>query len=529
MGNLKKIIMCLCCIELLLAVSSLAAAISGRDNVPSTWDLVRQEMTKKAEPNEPLESPEPVQPTESVEPAKSVESAKAPVAAETVESLLDKYTKTVAKYKTSYLSRAEDTSEANMSMPSSGFTKGIYKQIYKVELRSDSKNYFNRRKNWGDNPHVPSGKITENDIVYNISLWTGELNFQTTSHPAVTKPKVRIRRKEDLEETALRNLQNGITCNGQVGGPIRGFFDGSDVTIDKELRNADTITVRPKKEKIKGSDCFVIDAKDKRSKFTIWIDPEHDYNIVQAKIRRNSAGDSSQLDLKNVVFKEIDGIWVPIECDYNMSHKYDSGEYFSEDHHHKITEYLINPDHKSLKSFDPNSFVENGAPVNIINASGGQYTWKDGKVIDSYGYEVNLSTMKPPSLVGKTLPSIAEFGIDLNPDVFKNNRLLICFFDYSQRPSRNCVLSLNEKAESLLDKDIFLIFIQAEPVTEQTLAAWLTKNEIVPPVGTSKIDLPALGHSWGVESLPWLILTDKQHIVTSEGFSITALDEKIED
>ena len=297
------------------------------------------------------------------------------------------------------------------------------------------------------------------------------------------------------------------------------------MTIDKELKKADTISVRPKKEKINGSECYVIDAKDKRSKFTIWIDPEHDYNIVQVKIRRNSAGDTSQLDLKNVVFKEIDGVWVPIECDYNMSHKYDSGEYLSEDHHHKITEYLINPDHESLKSFDPNRFVENGAPVRLNGTT--NCTWQDGKVIDSYGYEVNLSTLKPPSLVGKTIPSIAEFGIDLNPDVFKNNQLLICFFDYSQRPSRNCILTLNEKAQLLLDKDVFLIFIQAESVTEQTLAGWLTQNNIVPPVGASKIDLPALGQRWGVQSLPWLILTDQQHKVTTEGFGTAELDEKI--
>lgn len=518
MRNSKKIIISSCCIELLLVVSSLAAAMSGIDNLPSTWDLVRKELTKKAEPNEPVESPKSVQPTESVEPAK------APVTTETVESLLDKYTKAVAKYKTSYLSRAEDTSRADISMPSLGYQKGImYEVIYKIELRSDSKNYFARRRNWGDRPGF--GRITEDDVSYIIVLWNGETRLETTSHPEVTKPLVKIQRKEDLAETSLRNLQTGIICNGAPGGPIRGFFDGSDVTIDKELKKADTISVRPKKEKINGSECYVIDAKDKRSKFTIWIDPEHDYNIVQVKIRRNSAGDTSQLDLKNVVFKEIDGVWVPIECDYNMSHKYDSGEYLSEDHHHKITEYLINPDHESLKSFDPNRFVENGAPVRLNGTT--NCTWQDGKVIDSYGYEVNLSTLKPPSLVGKTIPSIAEFGIDLNPDVFKNNQLLICFFDYSQRPSRNCILTLNEKAQLLLDKDVFLIFIQAESVTEQTLAGWLTQNNIVPPVGASKIDLPALGQRWGVQSLPWLILTDQQHKVTTEGFGTAELDEKI--
>jgi len=33
--------------------------------------------------------------------------------------------------------------------------------------------------------------------------------------------------------------------------------------------------------------------------------------------------------------------------------------------------------------------------------------------------------------------------------------------------------------------------------------------------------------AWGVKSLPWLILTDKEHIVRAEGFNINELDEKI--
>jgi hypothetical protein len=33
--------------------------------------------------------------------------------------------------------------------------------------------------------------------------------------------------------------------------------------------------------------------------------------------------------------------------------------------------------------------------------------------------------------------------------------------------------------------------------------------------------------SWGVQSLPWLILTDEQHIVQAEGFNIDELDDEI--
>jgi hypothetical protein len=33
--------------------------------------------------------------------------------------------------------------------------------------------------------------------------------------------------------------------------------------------------------------------------------------------------------------------------------------------------------------------------------------------------------------------------------------------------------------------------------------------------------------AWGVKSLPWLILTDQEHIVRAEGFSLSEFDKKI--
>lgn len=33
--------------------------------------------------------------------------------------------------------------------------------------------------------------------------------------------------------------------------------------------------------------------------------------------------------------------------------------------------------------------------------------------------------------------------------------------------------------------------------------------------------------AWGVKSLPWLVLTDRKHIVRDEGFALTELEDKI--
>jgi hypothetical protein len=33
--------------------------------------------------------------------------------------------------------------------------------------------------------------------------------------------------------------------------------------------------------------------------------------------------------------------------------------------------------------------------------------------------------------------------------------------------------------------------------------------------------------NWGIKSLPWLILMDRRHIVTTENFGVDELDDKI--
>ena len=508
MRKIRKIIVPAIYLNLLLSVSIGIAGVS-KEKPARPYELVSKSLKKESVPDS----------NQSI----------------TVSELLKRYVETQEKLKKSYIYKGEDKSETETTRSDRPkLIQGVkYERFEKIELRTDSKNYYSSHKRWGDSPEL-GRRIKEDQVAETRSLWNGESDFQYNDNPESAKALLWLTPKENVNINQIHYI-----LDGQAGGPIRGFFIGSAELIDAELEHAESISVQEKKETINGSDCFVINAKTNRSEYAIWIDPEHGYNIAQAIVQRNSvtAGDpseyenppvgTSQVSLKNVVFKNIDDVWLPVECDYTIYNKSNNGEYTLENHHHKITEFSINPDHEALGSFDPNSFIKNGSRVQFTNNQGVTYLWKDGKIVDSYGYELSLTALTNPSLVGKILPSIAEFGINLEPDVFKNNKLLICFFDYSQRPSRNCVLTLNEKTQSLLDKNIFLIFIQAESISEGTLTSWLKQNEIVPRVGKSKIDLHALELRWGVKSLPWLILTDTNHDVTDEGFSITDLDEKI--
>jgi hypothetical protein len=69
--------------------------------------------------------------------------------------------------------------------------------------------------------------------------------------------------------------------------------------------------------------------------------------------------------------------------------------------------------------------------------------------------------------------------------------------------------------------------VQASNVDEDTLNEWIKKNNIPFHVGMIQGDEEKTCFTWGVRSLPWLILTDKEHIVCAEGFSLAELDEKL--
>ena len=132
-----------------------------------------------------------------------------------------------------------------------------------------------------------------------------------------------------------------------------------------------------------------------------------------------------------------------------------------------------------------------------------------------------------PSLIGKSLLQLSDFNIELNPELTDGKIILVCFWDMNQRPSRNCLLQLSKRAKELMAKDVVVVAVQTSKVDEDKLNDWIQKNNIHFPVGMIQDDEEKTRFTWGVRSLPWLILTDAEHVVTAEGFSMAELDEKL--
>ena len=190
-------------------------------------------------------------------------------------------------------------------------------------------------------------------------------------------------------------------------------------------------------------------------------------------------------------------------------------------------------------SFTGNNFVIDFVPSTPLNIGRvvqlGQYdpTYIDPQPGETYGVQfgdkgITVAEKILPSLLGKLLPDLDGIKVDFSTERTKGRMILVCFWDMEQRPSRYCIRELAKRAEELKEKGVTIVAVQALKVDENALNEWVKKQNIPFPVGMIQGNEEKTKFNWGVKSLPWLILTDKEHVVTAEGFSVNKLNEKIE-
>ncbi|MBN1359270.1 MAG: hypothetical protein JW993_01705 [Sedimentisphaerales bacterium] len=145
---------------------------------------------------------------------------------------------------------------------------------------------------------------------------------------------------------------------------------------------------------------------------------------------------------------------------------------------------------------------------------------------DRQRFQARLRALREPprqSLLYQPLGNLEEFGLRLDRDALDRKRVLLCFFDFQQRPSRNCLLQLNE----LSDENAAIVAVQASRIERGTLDEWIEENGIRVRIGMIEADEKQTRVKWGIESLPWLILTNEEHIVTAEGFAVADLEDQL--
>jgi len=446
--------------------------------------------------------------------------------------LLDKYAQALDST-ASFIEHFEQSTKFSYYV--SNGTKDKGKQFKRGQYRHDDQRFYYQVYTWGRHSWKD---VPEDKPYYNCNIADGRKNriYQNCNNPDSSGSAGSHRRIGKDKVSLSRHF--GVSY-------IVGYI-GSDQRLDAVLRKADRISVRKTTENVNGCECFVIDADTKCGRYSVWLDTEHGFH--PAKVRRRakggdythsrlmSKGETARTYLDTVRFEKVDDIWVPMEADAGCYRVMPSGDFVKEDYHYKRTQIILNPDHDKLGSFadpileDPNNDPElkNGTRVSLNNQPT-EYTWQDGKVVDYNGKVVEKGHMAGASLVGKDLPDLTGFVIEPRIEKTDGKRLLVCFFDMNQRPSRHCVGQLNERAEQLREQGVFVVSVQASQLAKKGLDDWIKKDRISLPIGMVDNDGIKTRKQWGVQSLPWLIMTDEEHIVTAEGFGLDELEDKIKE
>ena len=141
---------------------------------------------------------------------------------------------------------------------------------------------------------------------------------------------------------------------------------------------------------------------------------------------------------------------------------------------------------------------------------------------------------EPEPLFGKPLPDLRALGADSTwtaaVDESKGKPVLVCFFDRSQRPSRNAVDALAGKKDALKEHGVAVFLIDASARSDeekQADSAAAAKGESSFPRAYLDEKAEETKLAWGVKALPWLILADREHVVRAEGFPVDELDAKL--
>jgi hypothetical protein len=148
--------------------------------------------------------------------------------------------------------------------------------------------------------------------------------------------------------------------------------------------------------------------------------------------------------------------------------------------------------------------------------------------VDEQGRPVKPAMATPQSLLGRPTPSLAGLSSGLSPLQDGSNPMLVCFVDLEQRPSRRCLSDLAARSETLAAKGIAVAVVQVSKADRGPLDEWLKANKIDFPIHVMEGDIEVKKAQWGVKALPWLILTDKQHVVRAEGFDVASINERLE-
>jgi hypothetical protein len=309
-----------------------------------------------------------------------------------VKELLNKFLEARKNFTSFILETGEETT---FDYPANNWSG---KRHQKIEYRFDGARGRLRFNMWGTVSNAYPN-VTKDKSQYLSFLWDGENFYRYSPRVAASDPEI-VMMTRGTDPGGVPKEMTTLVQTNDAPGLMMGYVQGE--RIDEILAGAEHLEM--KQEKLRGVDCYVIDAAVKEhGNYTLWIDPAHDHHIVKSRIRQKEGdyyyakklpkNSSRDTVLEVTDFQQIGGSWF-LKQFKTTDRTIDGGNLGGKSQITDITNIVLNPDHDALKSFIPDD-IRNGASVFItalplsIN-----YIWQDGKVIDKAGKIIMDCTLK---------------------------------------------------------------------------------------------------------------------------------------
>jgi len=284
---------------------------------------------------------------------------------------------------------------------------------------------------------------------------------------------------------------------------VRGIVDGQSYRCDSAAISSDEYGLIGEARGLADQSYhWYVGAKDRRLYGLVWL------------IGKKPHTEHWMSDYREVTV----GRWFPMTQGYELYGRDANGEPCLEARRElKVLQVRINE-----KLPDELFRIELKKGVQVVDSRSGRTT--------RYTYEP-----EPPQLIGKVLPAFEDrmrsvFTVrssSMNYEPLTIGKTLICFWDVEQRPSRHFIKKLAEQAEDLAQQNVTIVAAQTSKAEQKLLDEWVKQNDIRLLISIVQADAEAIKYSWGVRSLPWLILTDRNGVVRAEGFGLDELATRI--
>ena len=177
------------------------------------------------------------------------------------------------------------------------------------------------------------------------------------------------------------------------------------------------------------------------------------------------------------------------------------------------------------------AFIDGKIRKGMVHTSGGAQDVKVALKVRP-GPTMPATPKRPQrkSLMDQPMGDLGEFNVPLTTGEISDKRVLVLFWNKDIYRCRVWAKELSKQREELAAKNIAIATVYSKPIDPGELAQWLGDNQIDLPVGTVPQDEKEAEKalkSWGVVMTPWLILTDKDHVVRSEALDLAQVEEFI--